>query len=101
VAQDPVAHLLGQVEPAAVALQPLDDAERVLVVAEADAELLAQALVERGLADVAERRVAQVVAERDRLGQVLVQRERPRDGAGDAHRLERVGQPGAVVVALR
>jgi hypothetical protein len=70
-------------------------------VAEADAELIAQALVERGLADVAERRVAQVVSERDRLGQVLVQRESARDGAGDPHGLERVGQPRAVVVALR
>ena len=59
-----------------------------------------QALVEHVLADVAERRVAQVVAERDRLGQVLVEAERAGHVAGDAAGLERVGQPGAVVVAL-
>ena len=101
VAQDPVAHLLGEVEPGAVALDPLDHAQRVVVVAEADPEALAQARVEHLLADVAERRVAEVVAERDRLGEVLVQRERARDRARDACRLERVREPRAVVVALR
>ena len=39
-----------------------------------DAEPLGQAAVERVLADVAERRVAEVVPEPDRLDQVLVQR---------------------------
>ena len=52
----------------AVALEHVDDAQRVLVVAEAAAEALAQAGVEHGLADVAERRVAEVVAQADRLG---------------------------------
>ena len=68
--------------------------------AEAAAEALAQARVEHALADVAERRVAEVVPEPDRLGQVLVEPERPGDGARDPARLERVGQAGAVVVAL-
>ena len=68
MADDPVAHRLGQVEPAAVALQRVDDAQRVLVVAKAGAEALAQAVVQRVLADVAERRVAEVVTEADRLG---------------------------------
>ena len=55
--------------------------------------------VERRLAGVAERRVAHVVAEPDRLGQVLVQPQRARDDAGDAGRLERVRHARAVVVA--
>ena len=38
------------------------------------AEALAQAAVEHVLADVPERRMAEVVAEPDRLGEVLVQR---------------------------
>ena len=58
-------------------------------------------LVEGLLAGVAERRVAEVVAERDRLGQVLVQPQRPGDGARDPGGLERVREPRAVVVALR
>ena len=57
--------------------------------------------VERVLAGVPERRVAHVVPEPDRLGQVLVQPQRPRDDARDRRRLERVGHARAVVVALR
>ncbi len=53
-----------------------------------------------GLAGVAERRVPEIVAEADRLGQILVEAQRARDRARDAHRLERVRQPRAVVVAL-
>jgi len=34
------------------------------------------------------------------LGQILVQAQRPSDGAGDLGDLDRVGQAGAVVVAL-
>ena len=45
-------------------------------------------------------RVAEVVAEPDRLGQVLVQPQRPRHRARDEAGLERVGEPGPVVVAL-
>ncbi len=100
VLEDAVAHLPRQVEPATVALEPLDDAQRVLVVAEAAEAALAQQLVERLLAGVAERRVADVVAERDRLGQILVQAQRPRDPARDPGRLERVREPRAEVVAL-
>ena len=74
VAEDAVADLLGEVEPAAVALERVDDPQRVLPVVEAAAEALAQAAVEHVLADVPERRVAEVVAEADRLGQVLVER---------------------------
>src|SRR5690606_23050974 len=68
---------------------------------EAAAEPLSQAGVERGLADVAERRVAEVVAEPDRLGEVLVEAQRAGYRARHLRDLQRVGQPRAVVVALR
>ena len=100
VLEDPVADLPRQVQPAAVALQPLDDAERVLVVAEAAAAALAHQLVERLLAGVAERRVAEVVAEPDRLDEILVQLQRPADAARDPGGLERVRQPRPEMVAL-
>jgi hypothetical protein len=45
--------------------------------------------------------VAEVVAHRDRLDQVLVQVEGARDGSRQRRDLERVGEPGAVVVARR
>ncbi len=90
MAGDPVAHLLGEVQPGPVPLQDVDDAQRVLVVTKGAVEALAQAAVEHLLADVPERRMPEVVAEPDRLGQVLVQRKRARDRAGDRRDLERV-----------
>ena len=100
VLEDAVAHLPREVEAAAVALEPLDDTQRVLVVAKAAQAALAQQLVECLLPGVAERRMADVVPDRDRLGEVLVQTQRPRDPARDPGRLERVREPGAEMVAL-
>ncbi len=57
-------------------------------------------LVDDALAGVAEGSVAQIVAEGDGLGQVFVETERPGGRPGDAGHLQRVRQPGAVVVAL-
>jgi hypothetical protein len=47
------------------------------------AAVAGEAAVKRRLAGVAERRVAQVVRQCHRLGQILVQLERARDGARD------------------
>src|SRR5215208_4018102 len=73
----------------------------MLVVAEPAPPALADARVENGLARVPERRMAEVVAEPDRLSQVLVQPERARDVPRDPARLERVREPRPVVIALR
>ena len=100
VVEDPVADLLGQVQPSPVALEHVDHPQRVEVVLETPRRRARAAPVERLLADVAERRVAEVVPEPDRLGQVLVQPQRPRDGPGDEAGLERVREPRPVVVAL-
>ena len=100
VVEDAVADLLGEVEALAVALQHVDHPQRVDVVLELGAAALAQRRVERLLAGVAEGRVAEVVAEPDRLGQVLVEAERPGHGAGDPAGLQGVGEAGPVVVAL-
>ncbi len=73
----------------------------MLVVLEAGAAALAHGGVEGLLAGVAERWVAEIVADPDRLGQVLVQPQRPRHGAGDPAGLQGMGEAGAVMVALR
>src|SRR5919201_621428 len=101
VLQDPVPHLGGEVQAAPVALEHVHHAQRVLVVPEAAPVALADDLVERLLAGVPERRMAEIVPEPDRLGQILVQPQRARDAAGDAGRLQRVRQPRPVVVAGR
>ena len=87
VREDAVADLVGEVEPPG-------DPPRLLVVAEAPAERGVERVVERLLACVTERRVTGVVAEPDRLHEILVQPERPRDDARDRRRLERVASSG-------
>ena len=71
----------------------LDDPQRVLVVAKVAAEALFQAAVEHLLADVPERRVAEVVAEADRL------RPGPRSGAARARPCARSSSPRACASA--
>ena len=97
VPRDAVAHFPRQVQPLAVVLQHVDDAQALLVVLEAAGHQRLQ----HALAGVAERRVAEVVAERDRLGQLLVQPQHLGDAARDLRDLERVREPRAVVIARR
>ena len=72
--------------------------KRLRVVVEA-AEAF-EAGIERALAGVAEGRMAEVVRERRRLRQILVEPERARKRTGDLHDFERVGEPGAEMIAL-
>src|SRR5688500_6213537 len=85
---DALAHLPGEVQALTVLLEDVQYAQRLVVVPEAARKQLVQYL----LAGVAERRVPEVVRERDRLGQVLIQVQRPRDRARDLHDLDRMGQ---------
>ena len=75
-------------------LELVDDAQRLQVVLEA--AVVAHAVVQRVLAGVAERRVAEVVRQADGLGQRLVEAQRARDRARDLRDLERVREPRAV-----
>ena len=79
-------------------LEPGDDLQRLGVVVE-PAPGRHQRL-QRLLAGMAERRMPEVVRQRHRLGQLLVQPEHPRHRARHLRHLDRVGQPRAVVVAL-
>ena len=97
VGDDAVADFPAEVEARAVFFQLVDDAQALPVVGKPAG---AQA-VQRALARVAKRRVAQVMAERDGLGQILIEAQRPGDGARDLADFQRVGQAGAVMVAFR
>ena len=91
----------GQVEPVEIGVAPLlvgDDMLGLGVVVEAAKRR--EALVERALAGVAKRRMAEVVAKRRRLGQILVEAERAAERAGDLGDLQSVRQSGAEMVAL-
>ena len=61
---------------------------------------LAQAGVEHLLTGMPERGVTEVVRQGDGLGEVLIERQCPGDGAGHLGNLDRVGEPGPVMVTL-
>ena len=59
-----------------------------------------EAAVERPLAGMAERRVAEVMRQRQCLGKILVKPERARERAGDLGDFEGVGEAGAEMIAF-
>ena len=114
VLEDPLARVVREVQARVLVafLEDVHDAHGLVVVLER-ADLRRELRVERErrlgaredavqdlLARVAERRVPEVVPERARLGEVLVQAEGARDRPRDLRDLERVREPRAVVVAL-
>jgi len=96
MAQNPVAHFFGQVQAPALVFELLHHTHALLIMPKA---VLAK-LVEHPLARVAERGMSQIVPERDRFGQIFIEQQSARDGSCDLRNLERVGQPGTVVVAF-
>ena len=87
--------LPGEVESVEVGVAPLQrrhHVQRLRVVVEAAER--GEAVIERALAGVAERRMAEVVAERGGLGQVLVEPERAGERAGDLGAPPRCGSGG-------
>ncbi len=93
--------LPGQVEAVEfgiAALQLGDDAQRLGVVVEA--AIGQQHLVQRVLAGVAERRVAEIVDERHAFGEILVELQGARQRTGDLRHLDRMREPRAVMIAV-
>ncbi len=60
---------------------------------------IGQTAVEHVFAGMAERRMPQVVDQGQRLDQIFVQSQRPADGPRDTGHFQRVGQPGAMIIA--
>ena len=65
-----------------------------------EAAEFAERFIERALAGMAEGRMAEIVRQRQRLGEVLIEPERARQRAGDLGHLQRMGEPGAVMIAF-
>src|SRR5262249_18567176 len=86
------------VELRVAALERGDDAQRLRVVVEA--AMLLETLVERALAGVTERRMTEIVPERGRLRQVLVETERARQRPRDLGYFQGMRQPCAEMIAL-
>ncbi len=75
-----------------------DHAERLGIVVEAAGAR--HGGVQSALAGMAERRMAEIMGERERLGQVLVDCEGTRESAGDLRDFQAVSKTGAIVIAL-
>ena len=97
VLRDAVPNLPGEVQSSAVVLQHVHNPKALLVVVEA----ARNQPVDDPLPRVAKRRVPQIVAERDRLGELLVQAQHLGNRPSDLRDLERVSQPRSIVIAGR
>src|SRR5262252_9945271 len=86
------------VESGIAFLERGDHAQCLRIVIEAAAG--GEAAIERALAGMAERGMAEVVGERQRLRQILVEPERARERAGNLRDLQRMGQTGAKMIAV-
>ena len=91
----------GQVEPVEFGIAMFErgqHAQRLGVVIESAMGL--QAGIERAFPGVPERRMTEVMGQRQRLREILVQAKLARQCAGNLRYFERMGQPGAVMIAL-
>src|SRR5277367_1493489 len=91
-----------QVQPAKLgvpALKVLDNAQRVQIVVESQS-VFAQSIVESAFARMPEGRMANVMDQRQRFCQPLVQAQHCCYGARDLRHLHRVGQAAAEVVRV-
>jgi len=101
VLDDTLQRFPGQIEPVEIGItmfQRGDDAQRLCVVIEPAMGL--QTGVQRPLAGVTERRMAEIMGQRQGFREILVEPELPGQRAGDLGHLERMGQPGAVMIAF-
>ena len=102
VLDDPFAHLEGQVQPVKLRVTQLHlfhRPQRLQIVVE-ELAMLPHQQVQRALACVTERRMPDVVYQRQRLHQIDIQIERPGNRARDLRDLHGVRQPGAEVIGV-
>ncbi len=92
--RDAVPDFPGEIESAAVALEHVHDPQALFVVIEA----ARHQFVEHAFSGMAKRRVAEIVAKRDGLGELLVQAQNLGNSAGDLRHLEGVREPRPIVV---
>ena len=101
VLDDPLERFPGQVEAVEFGIamfQRRQDVQRLRIVVKAAIGF--QALVQRPLAGMAERRVAEIVRQRQRFRQVLVETEVACQSTGYLRDFQRMGEPCPVVIAL-
>ena len=91
----------GQIQPVVIAIgafQPHQRAQRLRIVIKAAAR--GQSGVQRIFPGMAEGRVADVMRQTQRLGQILVQSQRARDHPADLRHFQAVSEPDPVMIAI-
>ncbi len=97
----PLQCLPTEVQTVPTGIGPLDlgqGAQRMAVMVEP--AMIGERALQRILARMAEGRVADIVRQAERLGQVLVQPQRARDRPADLRHFQAVGQPDTEMVAI-
>src|SRR5665811_2152052 len=100
VAQYSVLYLMCQVKTTAFSLKYLNYPEALFVMAEARPTVPLQHGIQSALSKVPERRMTQIMTQRDRLREVLIQAQRSSHSARYPRNLQSMGQASAVMVTL-
>src|SRR6185312_8855733 len=79
-------------------LERCDDTQGLGIVVEPAVSF--QTGIERPLAGMAERRMAEIMRQRQGFGEILVETELPGQRAGDLRHFQRVRQPGAIMITF-
>ena len=90
-------NLISQIQALTVPLQNVHNTQTLLVVAKGSTHAAGQ----RILSGMAEGGVTQIVTHGNGLCQIFVQTQRLRNGTGNASDLQRMGQSGTIMIALR
>ena len=101
VLDQPLQRLPTQVQPVEISIAPFEpghDPQGLRIVVEAAEP--GHAFFQRILAGMAKGRVPEVVGQRQRLGEILIEAERTRQRTRDLGHLDRMGQARAVMVAF-
>ena len=95
--QDSHPGLIAEIQTLSAALKEIHYPQTLLIVAEA----AGMNPVQSAFSGVAKGSMAEIVPERDGLGEILVQLQRPAHGTGQTADFQGMGQTGAIVVSLR
>ena len=96
VIDDPVAYFVSEIESLAVVFEQFDDAQALFVVFETTLDQFVKNLFSR----VPERRMTEVVPQRDSFGQIFVEAQGARCGAPYLRDFERMREPRTVMIAF-
>ena len=95
--QHSIPYLPGQVQPFPILLQPIHHPDTLLKMSKS----FRADLIQRRLTRMPERRMSEIMSQRNRLHQILIQFQCLRDRPRRLRHLQRMRQPGPIMIPLR